>query len=177
MDLAETLDQLRSMCAADSHPVLDEAALAQCLDRARRPDAAGNPPANVTTAAAHATSTQFTAGSVIKVGTRWWRALVTATTAASVPSWPDLDGSPVSATRIADGDQTWADNGAEWTPTWSLRAAAADAWERKAGFAAGDFDFGTGDQTFDRSQVVDHCLRMARRHRGGIASSVEVARC
>lgn len=177
MDIAEAINQLRSMCAADSHPVLDDSAILLALDAARRPDQAGNSPANTDQASAHAVATEFAAGAVIKVGTRWWRAVVTATTGATAPSWPDLDGYPARGSRVVDGDMTWIDNGAEWAPTWSLRTAAAEVWARKAAVAAGDYDFGTDGQTFSRGQVIDHCLRMERRYRAGSSRSIEVTRC
>lgn len=177
MDQAEALTQLRSMCAADSHPTLDDTDLVLALDTARRADPSGNPPSNVDTADAWAASTQFAAGAVVVVGARWWWAAVTARTAPTPPSWPDLDGYPAGSTRVTDGDQTWLDNGAEWAPTWALRAAAADCWERKAAKAAGDYDFGADGQTFSRSQVVGQCLKMAARYRSAGSRSVEVVRC
>lgn len=177
MDQTSALAQLRSMCAAGSHPVVDDAELLLALDGARRADSAGNSPANVSTASTWVASSQFAAGTVIKVGARWWRALVTATTGVTAPTWPDLDGWPVTGARVFDGDMRWVDNGAEWAPTWALRAAAADVWERKAAKAAGDYDFGADGQTFDRSQVIDQCLRMARRFGSSGSKTVRVERC
>lgn len=177
MDHTEALAQLRSMAAANSHPTLDDAELEQCLNLAQRPDSAGNSRLNVVGAASWSASTAFPAGTVIRVGTRWWLAVVTATTGPTPPSWPDLDGLAVSTFTIVDGDMTWIDNGAQWAPTWSLRLAAAIAWERKAAKAAGDYDFGTDGQSFNRSQVLDACLKMARRYRNGTALSLETVRC
>ena len=177
MDYTEATNQLRSMCAADSHPVLDEAAIAQCLTRARRADAAGNPATNVDTAGGWTASTQYLAGTVIKVGSRWWRAERTATTGTTTPTWPDLDQWERSSSEVYDGDMEWSDNGAKWSPTWSLRMAAADAWQIKAGLAAGDYDFGADGQQFSRSQVVDSCLKMARKYAGGTSRTLELPLC
>ena len=57
-----------------------------------------------------------------------------------------------------------------WVPRWNLRAAAATGWEWQAGQASGDFDFGEDGQRFNRSQVIEHCLRMARIYRRGSGS-------
>lgn len=57
-----------------------------------------------------------------------------------------------------------------WGPTWDLDAAAAAGWEIKAGRAVA-FDFGEDGQRFNRSQVHDQCVRMARFYRRGTAST------
>lgn len=52
----------------------------------------------------------------------------------------------------------------DWTPTWDLRWAAREGWLRKAGKATEQFTFTTDGQTFHRSNLIDHCLQMARRY-------------
>jgi len=173
----EALTQLQKMCAYDSHPTLDDEDLSLCLDAAKRPDSAGNSPANDAEAGSWVASTDYLAGAVILVSGRYWRATLTGTTGSAAPSWPDLAGYARTTWSVIDGDMTWVDNGAEWAPTWSLNAAAAAAWDRKAAKAAGDYDFGTDGQTFSRSQVVDTCMKMARRYRGGGSMTLQVTRC
>lgn len=53
----------------------------------------------------------------------------------------------------------------EWVPTYDLAAAAAEGWMRKAAMAAGRFDFQADGAQLSRSQVVEHCERMAERWR------------
>lgn len=63
---------------------------------------------------------------------------------------------------------------AQWTPTWDLNAAARMGWEIKAGRAAASFDFGEDSQRFNRSQVHDACMAMARLYstaRGSVVVS------
>lgn len=51
----------------------------------------------------------------------------------------------------------------EWVPTWNLAAGAAEAWRWKAGKASAHFDFSTDNQSFERSQIWDHCMQQAAR--------------
>lgn len=55
----------------------------------------------------------------------------------------------------------------EWTPTYDLRWAAREGWLLKAGKASPQFSFTTDGQTFHRSELLDHCLQMARRYSSG----------
>ncbi len=52
-----------------------------------------------------------------------------------------------------------------WSPTYDLNRAAAQGWELKAGKAASDVDFQDAGGSYQLSQVVDHCTRMAARYR------------
>lgn len=51
-----------------------------------------------------------------------------------------------------------------WMPTFDLHHAAADLWEEKAAAVVGHFDFAADGGTYTRSQVYDHCMRMAKFH-------------
>ena len=65
----------------------------------------------------------------------------------------DADGNPPSS--------------ADWTETYSVLGvwrAIAEGWQAKAAAAVGRFDFATDGQSFQRSQVVDHCEAMADRY-------------
>ena len=44
---------------------------------------------------------------------------------------------------------------------YDLNASAADIWQRKASHYATAFDFSTDNHNLRRSQIYDHCLRMA----------------
>lgn len=164
MDYAAARAELELLVQADAEPTLSGADVDVLLDLARRPDSAGNPPANVTTAAAWASAHAYQVGDVIYAASRWWRCAIAGTSDTTVPSWPDLGGSAVTAARVVDGDVVWSDNGGEWNPTWDLRAAARHGWLVKAGKVAGNFGFVTDQQTFNRDQVHAHCLAMAREY-------------
>lgn len=49
--------------------------------------------------------------------------------------------------------------------TYNLRAAAAEIWQRKAGHAAKGYDFSADGAKYDRSQIYEHCLKMAEQYR------------
>lgn len=59
-----------------------------------------------------------------------------------------------------------------WTPTWDLRAAAAEGWRRKAGKVAGDYTFSTDGQSFSRSDMYAHCMEMSKQYRRGAIGSI-----
>jgi hypothetical protein len=60
----------------------------------------------------------------------------------------------------------------EWVETYDVRAAAVEAWETKAGKAAGRADIARGGSSVKRSSVHEACLRMARLYRRGTSSAV-----
>ena len=165
MDEAAARAELEIMVQADIDPVLTEVDVDTLMARARRVDRAGNSPRNVTTADAWAASTGYLAGDVIVVDGRWWRCLVPGTSAATEPTWPLFARQPVTETRVADGDVLWVDNGLQWEPTYDLHAAARMGWRLKAGKVANAYSFQTDGQTFQRQQMIQHCLAMAEQHR------------
>lgn len=63
-----------------------------------------------------------------------------------------------------DADGFTALDGAAWTPTWDLNYAAAEGWRRKAGIAAGRFNFTEDGQAFQRAQVYAHCVSQAEEY-------------
>lgn len=59
---------------------------------------------------------------------------------------------------------------AAWTPTYNMRAAAAEGWRWKAGRAS---ELQSTDLDGDRmsaNQVFEHCERMIKRYSTGTAS-------
>lgn len=177
MDHAEALDALGAMVAAEEEPVLSATDLAELLAAATRPDRAGNPPANVAARPTWAAG-DVLAGTVIRDGARYWRCETPGATASTAPDWPDLatvSGGP-TGWLVLDGTVVWADNGTTWAPTWSLDAAAARGWDRKAALIAGRYDFQTGDQAFSRSQQLAQFQLMARTYRARLAGSARITR-
>ena len=174
MNFDTTRARLERLVAADTDPALTVDELDDLMAVARRVDTAGNHPANTSTTPLWAASTSVTAGTVVRVAStpaRYWRARQSGVTAATAPVWPDLSRRTVTGVEVWDGSVVWSDNGAEWSPTWNLEAAAADGWRTKAAKAAGRFDFGEDGQQFSRSQVVAHCTAMAKRFEGRNAGS------
>lgn len=52
-----------------------------------------------------------------------------------------------------------------WIPTYDLNLACADVWEEKAAALAGEYDFASDDQRFNRSQIHTQALKMVRYFR------------
>lgn len=76
------------------------------------------------------------------------------TSAAVEPTWPTCDSAVV-----LDGGVKWKEAGADFANVYDVRAAAHQAWQMKAAKTAELFDH--GGQKY--SQIVEHCLEMARR--------------
>lgn len=92
-----------------------------------------------------------------------YRVTVGGTTGANSPAWPTT----INAT-VVDGSVTWRCHAAApWTPTFNLRAAAAEGWSWKAGKVAASFDAEAGEAKAQRSQVFDMCMAQAKSYRTG----------
>lgn len=53
----------------------------------------------------------------------------------------------------------------DWTPTYDLKAAAADIWEEKAALDVENFDFSADGGSYSRAQRYEHAMRQARYYR------------
>ena len=61
--------------------------------------------------------------------------------------------------------------------TYDMNAAAADVWTQKASHYAEAYDFSTDNHRLNRSQIIQHCLTMAKYYAQGMAvQSVSVER-
>ena len=175
MEEAAARAELEQLVAHDQDPTLSIAEVDVLLDRARRPDAAGNGPQNTPlTAGVWAAATGVLVGAVVLVGVRYWRVVVPGTTGTVAPNWPQLAGGGLTCTQVVDGYVTWEDAGTTWSPTFDLEAAAARGWMLKAGKAAGQFAFGEDGQQFSREQITAHCQAMAATFRQGSATTLQV---
>lgn len=56
--------------------------------------------------------------------------------------------------------------------SYDIERAAAAVWEQKAGHAASRFDLKTDNHDMKRSQVVEHCLKMAAQFRRSAKAQV-----
>jgi hypothetical protein len=55
--------------------------------------------------------------------------------------------------------------------TIDMMVAASRCWARKAGRAAGDFEFQSDNQKFSREQIIKHCLQMQRYYQSQTVGS------
>lgn len=162
MDFATAKARLQRLSQAESDPVLTPFEVEDALNAARIADTNGNPITNVISAPAWTATATLVGGSVVQGGGRWWTVYRGGLTGTGEPTWPDLRlYAATTWTYIYDGSVIWQDAGGAWIETWDLAAAAADLWTTKAGKAAGQFDFTTGDQQFSRGQKIAHCQQMA----------------
>lgn len=175
MDEATARQRLESLVQADQDPTLTTDEVDALMEDARRPDLAGNPPANVEAdTSAWAPSTVVLAGTVVRTTDRYLRSVVPGTTGTTEPVVL-LAGYPRDPGRtVLDGTVRWEDFGTEWSPTFDLDAAAARGWRLKAGKAAGRFDFAEDGQQFTRSQIMAHCSAMAATFETGSAGMLSV---
>jgi hypothetical protein len=145
------------MVAATTPPTLITAEIDDLMVLARRPGPSGVDPDS---------ELGWTTGLVLAVddyvvpsnrtGLRYRVTATDGTPTATEPTWP-LSGASVTHEGVS---YTGYDTGV-WTPTYDLYAAAAEGWRWKAGKIADAFDFSTDQQSFDRSQKVAHCMKMA----------------
>lgn len=62
-----------------------------------------------------------------------------------------------------------------WTPTWNLRAAAAEGWRWKAAKVVSEFDAATGGgKNYLRSQQYKHCMEMAKAYSSGRIGTIQL---
>ena len=60
-----------------------------------------------------------------------------------------------------DGNQPGSD---DWTPTYDLHAAASQIWEEKAAFDYDKFDFSAVGDSYSRTGLFNHAMKMAAHH-------------
>lgn len=175
MDEATARQRLELLTQADQDPALILEEINALLEDSRRPDLAGNPPSNVTSADEWASATVVLAGTVVRTSSgRFLRCVIPGTTGTTEPSVLMLAGYTRAGHTFYDGTVTWEDFGTTWAPTYDLDAAAARGWRMKAGKAAGRFDFAEDGQQFTRSQIVAHCHAMAEAFETGSAGTLSV---
>lgn len=78
--------------------------------------------------------------------------LAEATVAALLDAYPMPD---------ADGREP---QDTDWVGTWDLNAAAAEGWRMKAGKVAGDFSFSADGSSYQKADVLAHCLEMEAKY-------------
>lgn len=63
----------------------------------------------------------------------------------------------------------------DWIGTWNLNRAAAKAWEMKAGKCSDKFNFSSDVNSFQRTQVFDHCIKMADRFGKKVSGTISAS--
>lgn len=102
-----------------------------------------------------------------RTGVRYLITVSDGTAGATEPTWP-APGASVALDGVTyEGVSTGA-----WSPTYDLYAAAAEGWRWKAGKIADAFDFSTDQQSFERSQKVAHCMKMAEYYDARTGTSI-----
>jgi hypothetical protein len=140
----DALEELRSECAPDQLPTLDDSELEKILDKHIR----------VKTWTAN---TFFRVGTIVyptvRTGTKY-RVIRAGTTGATEPGWSTVDGSTISS-----GSVTFDSDGDEFLSIYDMRAAKEAAWIRKAGKATRFMKTGG----MDMSAIQKNCLEMAKQ--------------
>lgn len=157
MDTAAARARLERMVQHTVEPVLTTAEIDDLMLLALRADANGYTPYSIWSA-----STIYTAQAyrVPTVSNGHQYIVTTAgTSGASEPTWPTTSGGTVT-----DGSVVWTERGQYlYTPTYDLRAAAAEGWRWKAAKVVSEYNVAAGGGTnFQRSQKYEHCMTMAR---------------
>jgi hypothetical protein len=174
MDRVSAVTLLGAQCAATVYPTLSGNDLNALLD-----EIAGSQRWRPTTPYAY--------GDVIVPTVRnghAYRCIVAGTSDATEPAWPlyttpdDRTGTtrpfwhgglgPYPGSQVGDGAtllwmEDGPDPGADFTRA-QVKRATYNAWLRKAAAASADYDGTVGKNTYQRSQVYQHCLDMAQRY-------------
>jgi hypothetical protein len=148
MTAERALAILKLQCAYDAEPTVTEAELTLIRDEEVH-------------AATYETATAYVYGDIIVPTARnghSYMCIVAGTSGATEPDWPIAGQSQIGD---GTGDLVWQENGPDWDNLYRLDAATRRAWLLKAAKAAGNYQFSTNDQSFNRQQVHDHCMKMA----------------
>lgn len=169
MDTAVARARLQRMVQYDVAPVLTSAEIDDLMLLARRPDADGYVPYDIWAASTIYTISQYRVPTVSNG--HLYVVSTAGTSGASQPVWPTASGATVT-----DGTVVWTERGQYlYTPTFDLRAAAAEGWRWKAAKVAAEYNVSAGGGTsFQRSQKWQQCMAMARSYQSGSVGVVQL---
>lgn len=160
--------RLERMLASATPPTLTPAEIDDLMVLARRSGPSGIDPDDETEWAA---SMALAVGDyVVPPNRSGLRYLITASDGAAgttEPTWP-VSGASVTLDGVT---YQGTDEGA-WLPTYDLYAVAAEGWRWKAGKITDAYDFSTDQQTFNRSQAVEQCMKMAEYYDARAGTSI-----
>jgi hypothetical protein len=81
---------------------------------------------------------------------------------AHIERYPCLDERGEKPYTFTAATPPAQDANENWIPTYDLYAAAADIWAQKAAGVAEQFNFGSDDQSFERSKIHEQYLKQMR---------------
>jgi hypothetical protein len=146
----QAIDRVKVQAQSAIDPTLTDNQVGDCVDQA----------ATFTT---YAASTAFTVGQVTQPAApngHRYICTVAGTTASTAPTWPTTKGY-----SVVDGTVTWTEYGPAYPEQYDVRRACYYAWLLKAGQATASYSFSSDGQSFNRSDIIKHCLEMADRYR------------
>lgn len=169
MDEATARTRIESMTAWDSEPKLTADQVDLLVAFARRSDTSFRWATDDTDWAAATVYVLAERRAPVSRNGHIYTITTAGTSGANEPLWPTTTGS-----TVVDGTVTWTEAGTSWAPTYDLNAAAAEGWRWKAATVAGQFNFGTDQQTFDRTGKHAQCLAMAEHYQKRVSGSIRV---
>ncbi len=167
MDEATARTRIESMTAWDSEPTLTADQIDLLVAFARRSDPSFR---WITDDATWAATTAYALSdrrAPVSRNGHIYTVTTAGTSGANEPLWP-------SSGTVTDGTVVWTEAGSSWTPTYDLNAAAAEGWRWKAARVAGEFTFGTDQQSFNRDDKHVHCMAMAEHYQKRVSGSIRV---
>jgi hypothetical protein len=173
---AEGRARLERMVASATPPILSPAEIDDLMALARRPGPSGvDPDSEVGWFSGYIPVVGDFIVPTNRTGVRYLVTVSDGLAITTEPSW-GVPGAPV----VIGGTTLVGQTDGAWVPSYDLYFAAAEGWRWKAGKISDVFDMSTDQQTFDRSQKVEHCMKMAAFYEqragssiygGGVASS------
>ena len=94
---------------------------------------------------------------------RQYRCIESGTASTFSPIWP-TNSNAHRGQIVRDGSTIWEDAGEAFGNQWDVRGAVGSCWIIKAGRAAHEHSFKAEGQSFDRQQIFEHCVQMARQY-------------
>lgn len=95
----------------------------------------------------------------LKVNGHFYKCVAAGTSGITAPTWNVRENS-----RTSDGDAlVWLECETDFDGSvYDTRTAIHELWLFKAGMASSQFDISIDQQKWNRSQIYDHCMEMAR---------------
>lgn len=170
----DALAEITSWTEASSFPVLTAAELDDLVVKARREDAAHNPPDEWREWVA---GTAYAVGDVVVPSDRDPKVYFTVTIAGTSDATTEPDWPATIGDTVVDNDITWeVTDMAPWTPTYNLAYGIQMGWIKKRGKLIGAYDIASWDQKLSRSQMIEHVKGMIQewKAKAGAGSQIEL---
>lgn len=88
------------------------------------------------------------------------------------PALSDGDVDTVLARYLIADDQGRVPLHPDYVPTWDLNGAIGEVWSIKAGRVAGDYSFSADGASYNKGDVLAHCLEMQAYFQGRATGSL-----